>query len=128
ALSLTGWLIIGLRKKAIRPQKPPAGEPVRPRLAKTSTQKLNIDDLLQPAALSTGDTGNGFYTALKKGLAGYFEIRYALPATSFNSETVEQSLKNNGISELKQAEILQLISEIDTHIYSGGGLDADKAL
>ncbi|GAB3007364.1 hypothetical protein GCM10027051_04020 [Niabella terrae] len=87
---------------------------------------VGMETLLRPAADRIHHTGNAFYSALKHALVQFFETRYALPAAIFNSESLSRSMKDNGISAAQQTEILSLLQEIEMHIYSGGGLDADK--
>ncbi|MFV0606206.1 MAG: BatD family protein [Niabella sp.] len=85
-----------------------------------------LDKYLQPAADTRHHSGNAFYTFLKQGMVRFFEDRFALPAFLFNSTSLQQSLRDNEVKDAIQKDILNLLTEIEMHIYSGGGLDTDK--
>lgn len=95
-------------------------------IAPAGSDTIIIDDVLRPAADTMHYTGNTFYTSLKQVMVNFFEQRFALPAALFNQDTLKNSMTDNAIAPAKQNEIINLLTEIDMHIYSGGGLDADK--
>lgn len=120
-------LFINKRKKVHRqptgylPQKENSSKHVAPSpVAKT------VDEYLQPAADTRHHAGNSFYNFLKQGIIKFFEDRFALPSVLFNRTSLKQSLGDNGVSTALQDEVLNLLTEIEMNIYSGGGLDADK--
>lgn len=86
-----------------------------------------IDEYLQPAADTRHHMGNTFYNFLKQGIIKFFEERFALPSVLFNRTSLKQSMTDNNIAAPLQEEVLNLLTEIEMNIYSGGGLDADKA-
>lgn len=93
----------------------------------TSASKRDaIDDFLRPAADLRHYGGNTFYHSLKQGIARFFEQRFGLPAVLFNTTSLKQSLTENNVAAPLQEEVLNLLTEIEMNIYSGGGLDADK--
>lgn len=57
----------------------------------------------------------------------FFEDRFALPAVLFNRTSLKQSMTDNKVTAPLQEEVLNLLTEVEMNIYSGGGLDADKS-
>lgn len=87
----------------------------------------SIDAYLQQAADTRHHTGNVFYNFLKQGIMKFFEDRFALPAVLFNRTSLKQSMADNNVTAALQEEVLNLLTEVEMNIYSGGGLDADKS-
>ena len=86
----------------------------------------NIDGYLQNAADTKHHMGNTFYNSLKQGIINFFEERFGLPSVLFNRTSLKQSMTDNGVNEATQERVINLLTEIEMNIYSGGGLDADK--
>lgn len=94
--------------------------------ASTIPVQTEIDSYLRAAADTRHHLGNTFYSFLKQGIIRFFEDKFALPAVLFNRTSLKQSMSDNGVGEPVQEEVLNLLTEIEMNIYSGGGLDADK--
>lgn len=86
----------------------------------------SMDAYLQQAADARHHTGNAFYDFLKQGIMKFFEDRFALPAVLFNRTSLKQSMADNNVTAALQEEVLNLLTEIEMNIYSGGGLDGNK--
>ncbi len=87
---------------------------------------VSINNLLKPATDAVQQPGNSFYSLLKQGIIQFFAEKFALPAALFNRTALKNTMSEKNISEVTQNEVLNLLTEIEMNIYSGGGLDADK--
>lgn len=121
-------LFIKKRKKEKQQyHQPPVSRPGKTYAPANSVlQKSAIEEYLRPAADTRHHMGNTFYNSLKQGIIKFFEEKFQLPAVLFNRTSLKQSMSDNNVAEPLQDEVLNLLTEIEMNIYSGGGLDADK--
>ncbi len=101
---------------AVNGTPPPSKPGVRP-----------VNDYLKPSADNLHQNGNLFYNQLKQGVIHFFEDRYEVPAALFNRTSLQHVMNENGQNADLQQDVLNLLTEIEMNIYSGGGLDANRA-
>lgn len=84
------------------------------------------DDFLKPAEDGVHEEGNRFYSILKQCIIQFFESRFGLSVPLFNKESLKTLMTADNIPAGLQTDILNILTELDMNIYSGGGLNADK--
>ncbi len=86
-----------------------------------------VENYLKSATDSLHQKGNLFFNQLKQGVIHFFEDRYELPAALFNRSSLQKVMNDDGRNSGLQQDVLNLLTEIEMNIYSGGGLDANRA-
>ena len=83
-------------------------------------------DLLQPASKSITGEPDIFYNELRSAIRIFLQQRFRLPGSTMNKKDIELAMNDKGVAATAIAQLLNILSQCETGIFTGASMSDDK--